>query len=101
MGIAYHTIYSPDGAGLNLFDRVVAGTVTAVYPTGATSGGAVTLAVSWSEPVVTPYTLLMSPIEDCTYFFTSKTAIGCVLNVNPRLATASLTGGSVEILILS
>lgn len=101
MGIAYHSFYSPDGLGLNLFDRAVVGTITAVYPSGATSGGASTLAVTWSEPVPTPYTVLMSPIEDSTYFVTSKTTVGFTLNVNPRLAISQVTGGSVELFILS
>ncbi len=101
MGVAYHTFVSPDGAGLNLFGHAVLGTVTAVYGAGVSTGAAVTVAMTWGEPVVTSYTLLMSPIEDCTHFFTSKTTTGAVLNVNSRLATGTLTGGSVEVLILS
>lgn len=101
MGIAYHTIYAPDGAGLNLFDRVVAGTVTAVYPAGTSTGATSVIAVVWNEPVITPYTVLMSPVEDCTYFVTAKTTVGCTLNLNPRLATGTLTGASVECFILS
>lgn len=101
MGIAYHTMYAPDGAGLNLFDRVVTGTVTAVYAAGVSTGAASTVAVTWSEPIVTPYTVLMSPVEDCTYFVTAKTTVGFTLNVNSRLATGTLTGASVECFILS
>lgn len=101
MGIAYHTQYSPDGAGLNLFDRVVTGTVTATYGAGASSGAASTVTVTWGEAVVTPYTVLMSPVEDCTYFFTSKTPTSCVLNVAPRLAASTLAGGVVEVLLVS
>jgi hypothetical protein len=99
MGIAYHTIHAPDGAGLNLFDRVTIGTVTAVYPS-ATAGATSTLAVTWNEPVALTYTAIMSPIEDCTYFITNKTTVGFTLNVNPRLAANTLGGGSVEILLL-
>ena len=100
MGIAYHTIHAPDGAGLNLFDRVTIGTITAVYPSAATSVTS-TLAVTWSEPVATPYTVILSPIEDCTYFITNKTTVGFTLNVSPRLAANALAGGSVEILLLA
>lgn len=101
MGIAFHTMYSPDGAGLNLFDRAVVGTLTAVYPVGVSAGATSTIAVTWTEPVVTPYAVVMSPIEDSTCFFTSKTTVGFTLNVAPRLATATLAGGSVELIILS
>lgn len=100
MGIAYHTIYTPDGAGTNLFDRVVVGSVTAVYP-AATAGATSTIAVTWGEPIPTPYAALISPIEDCTYFVSARTTVGCVLNVLPRLAANTLAGGSVELFILS
>lgn len=101
MGVAYHTAYAPDGATVNLFDRIVIGTVTAVYGAGVSTGAAVTVALTWGEAVVSNYTLLLSPIEDSTHFFTSKTATGAVLNVSSRLATGTLTGGSVEVLLLS
>lgn len=101
MGIAYHTLYTPDGAGTNLFDRITLGTVTAVYPAATATGALTTIAVSWTEPVPTPYTVLMSPVEDCTYFITSKTTVGFTLNLNSRLLTGTLTGASVECFILS
>lgn len=108
MGIAYHTTYSPDGAGMNLFDRVVLGTVTAVYPSGVSAGAASTLAVTWTEPVPTAYTALMSPIENSSYFITSKTTTGFTLNVVPTptvagtvVSVGTLAGGSVEILLIS
>lgn len=101
MGIAYHSIYSPDGAGLNLFDRAVVGTLTAVYTVGASAGAASTIAVAWTEPVPTPYAVVMSPVEDSTYFITAKTTVGFTLNVAPRLAASTLAGGSVELIILS
>lgn len=100
MGIAYHNFYSPDGLGLNLFDRAIVGTATAVYPAAATSASS-TIAVSWTEPVPTPYAVIMSPIEDSTYFITSKTTVGFTLNVNARLSASTLAGGSVELFIIS
>lgn len=101
MGISYHSIYAPDGAGLNLSDRVVAGTVTAVYTLGASAGAASTIAVTWAEPIPTPYAVVMSPVEDSTYFISAKTTVGFTLNVAPRLAASTLAGGSVELIILS
>jgi hypothetical protein len=100
MGISYKDVYSPDGAGMNLFDRVNIGTVTAIYPSAATAASA-TVTVTWGEPLMTPYFVIMSPIEDSTHFFTAKTALGCMLTVNARLATSTLAGGSVEILLIS
>ncbi len=100
MGIAYHNIYAVDGAGLNDAFRIYHGTVTAVYPS-AGAGIASTVVVTWTEPIPLPYTAVLSPIEDCTYFFNARTALGCTLNVLPRLAANALAGGSVEIMISS
>jgi len=100
MGIAYHTLYAPDGAALNLFDRATFGTVTAVYGAGAT-GAATAVAVTWSEAIATPYYASVSPIEDASYFISGRTSTGLTLNAVPRVATTSLAGGSVEILLIS
>lgn len=100
MGIAYHTSYTPDGAGTNLFDRVVLGTVTVICPTAAASLGT-TIAVSWNEPVPTPYTAIPSLIEDSTYFITNRTTTGCSLVIMPRLLGGTLAGGSIELLLMS
>lgn len=101
MGIAYHTLYSPDGAALNLFDRVVLGTVTATYGAGTTTGVSTAVAVTWSEPIATPYFAVASPIEDAAYFVSGRTNTGLTLTATPRVGTTTLAGGSVEILILS
>lgn len=101
MGIAYHTIYSPDGAALNLFDRATMGTVTATYGAGTTAGVATAVAVTWTEPVATPYCVLPSMVEDSSYFVTGKTTTGFTLTVSPRTALLTLAGGTVEILIVS
>jgi len=101
MGIPYHTTYSPDGAGLNLFDRVNLGTVTAVYGPGASAGATVTAAVTWSEPLALPYCAIPSLIEPSSYFITSRTTVGFSMVITPALAAATLAGGSVEILLIS
>jgi hypothetical protein len=100
MGIAYHNVYAPDGAALNLFDRVTLGTVTVTYP-AATAGASSTIVATWNEPIVTGYTALISPIEDCTYFISARTTTSCLLTVNARLATNTLSGGAVELLLIS
>ena len=101
MGIAIHSLYSPDGTLLNLFDRGILGTVTATYGAGTTTGLATAVAVTWGEPIVTPYAAVASPIEASTIHFTSKTAIGMTVNVTPLLTTATLAGGSLEVLLVS
>jgi len=101
MGIAYHTTYAPDGAAPNLFDRVVLGVVSATYATQGSAGTAQTCTVSWSEPVVSTYTLLFSPVEDCTWYFGTKTPTSAVLTITPRLASGTLTGGTGQVLIIS
>lgn len=101
MGIAYHTTYAPDGVTLNLFDRVVLGTVTATYLAVTATNTATTLAVSWTEPVPTPYCAIASPTEDATYFITGRTSVGFNLVVSPRQILGTLAGGPVEILLIS
>jgi hypothetical protein len=100
VGVAYHTLYTPDGAGVNLADRIVIGSVTVTYASGS-AGAAVTTAVSWAGRIPTPYTLLMSCVEDCTYYATSRTYTSLSLVVAPRLAANSLAGGTVELLFIS
>ena len=101
MGIPYHTIMANDGLALNNANRVFLGSITATY-TAAGAGAATTpVVLTWTEPVPTPFSVFMSPIEDCTWFITAKTTLGCTLNVLPRLAANSLAGGVVQLLIIS
>ena len=100
MGIAYHTTYSPDGAGLNLFDRAIVGTVTAVYG-AVTSGGTAVVAVTWSEPIPTPYWAGEAKIESSSSIITNKTSTGFTLTITPSPSTSTLAGGSIEILLVS
>ncbi len=100
MGIAYHTLYAPDGLALNLFDRANIGTVTATYGAGTTTGVATAVAVTWSEPISTPYWASDSKIEAGSSLITNRTSTGFTFTMTPN-ATATLTGGSVEILIVS
>lgn len=100
MGLSYSSAYIPDGLGLNRSDAIIIGTVSATYAS-AGAGVASTVAVAWTEPVPTTYCAVMSPVEDCTYYLTSKTTLGFTLNVLPRLAASSLAGGTVRLMILS
>ena len=101
MGVAYHTLYAPDGAPVNLFDRVVLGTITVTYAAAASSGASVATTVTWGEPILGPYAVFVSPTEDSTYFVTGKAATSLTLTMAPRLVSASLTGGNVELLLIS
>jgi|SRR5580700_8542042 hypothetical protein len=100
MGVAYHTIYTPDGAPVNLFDRVIIGIVQAVYGAGTTTGVATSVAVTWSEPIATPYFVVDSKVEAGSTLITSKTATGFTFTMTPG-ATVTLAGGTVELLIVS
>lgn len=100
MGLSYQSLYAPDGLATNRSDAVIFGTVSATYAS-ASAGVASTVAVTWTEPVPTTYCAVMSPVEDCTYYLTSKTTLGFTLNVLPRLAANSLAGGTVEIMVVS
>lgn len=101
MGIAYHNIYAVDGAALNVADRVFMGTVAVTYTAAAAGVATTPVVLVWQEPIPTPYHVTLSPIEDCTWFITAKTTLGCTVNVFPRLAANSLVGGTTEILIVS
>jgi hypothetical protein len=98
MGIAYHTLYSADGTILNIADRAYLGTITVVYGSSSGTAAITPVVVTWTEPIPMPYTVIASPIENATYWFTSKTTIGFTLNA---VGTASLVGGSMEVLIIS
>lgn len=100
MGIAFQDIYVADGLGFTLFDRINAGVVQATYGAGTTTGLATAVAVTWAEPIATPYNPIASPVEACTVHFTSKTTIGMTVNITPLLSTATLVGGTVPIVIL-
>jgi hypothetical protein len=101
MGIAYHTAYSPDGLAMQLFDRIVVGTVQAVYAAGTTTGVATAVAVTWSEPIATPYIAIASPVEASSVHFTSRTALGMTVNITPVVLTTTLAGGTIQIALLA
>lgn len=100
MGVAYHTLYVPDGAAVNLFDRVVVGAYPVTY-VGGSAGVAVTTVVTFGGRVPTPYAAVVSSVEDSTYYVTSRTNTGCSLVISPRLAANSLAGGTVQLMIVS
>lgn len=101
MGIAYHTLYTPDGAGVNLSGQVDIGTVTATYPATTTTGASTAVTLTWNEPIPTPYVALATPVEASAIYFTSPTTKSVVMNVIPLLGTATLNGGTTEVLLLS
>lgn len=101
MGIAYHTMYAPDGTAMQLFDRVVVGTVTGTYAAGTTTGVATAVAVTWSEPIATPYMAFGSIGEAASVHFTSKTALGMTVNITPVVLTSTLAGGTFSALLMA
>jgi hypothetical protein len=98
MGLSFHSLYTPDGLAVARSDAPWGGIATATYA-AAGAGVASTVAVSWTEPMPTPYCAIVSPVEDCTWFLSNRTALGFTLNVSPRLAANSLAGGTVKILV--
>lgn len=101
MGIAYHNLYAADGTTLNVADRAYFGTVSVTYAAAVAGAATVPVVVTWQEPIPMPYFVALSPIEDCTWFITAKTTLGCTLNVQSRLLTTTLLGGTTEMLIIS
>jgi hypothetical protein len=97
MGIAYHTLYAADGLGLNVADRAYVGTVSVTY--AATSGtAAATAAVTWTEPVPTPYCAVPCMKEQANFWFTSMVSTGFTFNI---AGLASLSGATIEVAIFA
>lgn len=100
MGVAYHTVYTPDGAAVNLFDRVTLGLISVTYPAGTTTGVAATIPVTFGEPIATPYWAQESKIESSTSIITGRTSMGFTLTITPG-TTSTLGGGTISILVVS
>lgn len=100
MGIAYHTLYAADGQTANVADRWYVGTVTVTYPSTTTTATG-TVAVSWTEPVPMPYTVLVSPVENMTWWIAAGTRTPTGFTLSVASPITGLTGGTVEILIVS
>lgn len=98
MGIAYHNLYAADGQILNVADRAYFGTVTIVYTSTSGTATGTAVVVTWTEPVPTPYCVLVSPIEQMTWWITAKTTLGFTFNY---AGLVSLSGGSLECLVVS
>lgn len=97
MGIAVHTIYSPDGLTLNAADKAYLGTVSVTY--ASTSGTATaTAAVTWVEPIPTPYCAVPCMKEQANFWFTSMTNTGFTFNI---AGLASLSGATIEVALFS
>lgn len=97
MGIPFHTMYAVDGLnGFAVADRVFFGSVAATYAGGANTA---TVAVTFTEPVPTPYAVLYSFPEQAFGYTTSATALGFTVNVIK--ISGNLTGGSVECVIVA
>jgi hypothetical protein len=96
MGVAFHTAYSPDGLLPNLTDRICIGSVSATY---AGSASTATVAVTWTEPVPTPYIAIPCMKEAAVAFISSPTNTGFTLNV--AALSGNLTGETVEIFLFS
>jgi len=101
MGIPFHEMYAVDGLNFAIADRIYAGTIAVVYAAGGGAGQAVTAAVTWTEPVPTPYAVYFDLPEDATAFASSRTALGFTYNIRPRLAANTLAGGTFSALVVA
>ena len=94
---------SPTGAVQNLShqDRVVLANFSVPSGAGAGAGDAVTVAVLMQLPA--KYTVLVNADQDATAYVaqSSKSTGGFTITLNPRLATATLAAGTVDVLVVA
>ncbi len=102
MSVEIHTIEVP--GGLNNYtnsDRVILGLTTITYGAGGSAGAVVTVAVTFTEPIQTPFDVFYAPTADVTAFTTAQTPTGFTVNIEPRLSTATVAAGTIGALIVS
>lgn len=100
MSFPVHTVDVLNGSSpLSNPDRLKVGVLESVpTPAGAAAGAAVTVNVTMELPG-TGYAVQATPNQDATAFVTAKTSTGFTVTLNPRLATATLAAGTVDILV--
>lgn len=99
MAVDFHTVSVIPGAAPALSDRFFMGIIPVPYGAGA-MGSTVSVPVTGlSLPPTSMF--FVSVGVDATAFVSAVTANGFTLNVQPRLATATLAAGSVGVLIVS
>jgi hypothetical protein len=100
MGQPYRSLYAPDGlARFAAADRVFTGLVAVTYDSGAPDAAA-TAVVTWTEPLPTPYSVLIDLPEAATAFASDRTELGFTLNVNPPDGD-SLVGGTASCFVIA
>lgn len=83
-------------------DRLLMGMQLAVASAaGAGAGDSVTVAVAFEETLPADYAVVVNPDQDATWYVpqSSKTATGFNVVLNPRLASATLAAGAIDVLV--
>lgn len=91
------TAFVNGGANLQRTDRVLTGFYPGIaYPAGAGAGAAVVLPFT-AKGFGTKFHVDVTPDQDMTWFVTKTGPGQFTLTLNPRLATATLNAGSLDI----
>ena len=97
MGIPFHEMYAADGLnGFNVADRIYIGGGTATYTSGSTTA---TVAVTWTEPVPSTYTVFFEVLEAAVVYPSSKTTLGFTINI--AALSGNLAQTTVRYLVVS
>jgi hypothetical protein len=102
MSLPIHTVIQ--GAGSTAFaqkDRMSVVALGAVaYGAGGSAGASVTVAVTGLSLPATYCVLPGDPGQDATVFVSGRTQSGFTLHLSPRLASATLAAGAVDIVVI-
>jgi hypothetical protein len=92
-----HTIAVSSGSDLSRSDRLIFAQLTVSTAAGGSAGASVTTAVTLNLPP--SYKVQLTPSQDAVGYVTSKTSTGFNIVLNPRLASATLAAGTVDVTI--
>ena len=99
MSIDVHTISAlSGGSGLAQSDRMLLFVKYGIAnAAGAGAGDSIAVAVAVTDPLPASYFVDVEVGQDATAFITNKTALGFTVNLQPRLASATLAAGSFNV----
>lgn len=101
MSLNIHTLTVPNGMPPQKLDRVNLGSMIGVA-NAAGSGAGASVAVAVTGLGLPPnYAVVVNPGQDATWYVapSSKTNSGFTVTLNPRLASATLAAGTIDIIV--
>ena len=91
-----------DGSNPDFSDRLIMGALFSITTAaGGGAGASVTTPVAFTEPLPANYMVFIDAGADAVGYISARTASGFNLVINPRLASATLGAGSVNIFLVA